>query len=183
MPISEIRPKASLHYYSDGSGRDSYVHKDNGGLKRDKDYTIPTEGGRYGMTMQSNALTDNKKAPTKYYHNGTGRDGYASLGDEKPLDFHEHLRNHPPMDPPVDRITASSSATPESRRAVSRQLASSTRLATSKDYPPGGRIGANKEQVLPRHVRTVSSTMHTGLEGTKSTFVTSSFNQGEGNKW
>ena len=72
----------SLHYHANGSGRDLYIHLNNGGFSVPHMGSIfPKPGSFRKIEMKTGPQARMKYVPTEampynYHQDGTGRDGY-----------------------------------------------------------------------------------------------------------
>lgn len=65
-------------YAIDGTGRDSYINQDNGGLYRPYEPAYAPDTGTFGVKSQKRSITPSIGTKrTKYFSNGTGRDAYV----------------------------------------------------------------------------------------------------------
>lgn len=149
------------HYYSDGTGRDSYIHGNNGNLYKGKVTKAAGVSGRDMGYSKVNRLIQDSIINTsvRYWPHGTGRDTYAFRGDHVgPRPFAGSvagvvepgmLRQYPQSPPPTLRSGMSSSRTGGPMTAdVMKQLESSQRLATSRND-----LGGKTRPYSPRRMR------------------------------
>ena len=77
------RPMIGIHYENNGTGRDSYIHNNNGGFTATYEptmYNKPssiTLGDKFRHRRPRGQEISSK--PLHYQHNGTGRDGYIAV--------------------------------------------------------------------------------------------------------
>ena len=84
MSSGDILTKSSMRmakpsaYAIDGSGRDSYINFDNGGLYRGYEPAYVPDTGTFGIKARKRhqAAPSIESKRTKYFSNGTGRDAY-----------------------------------------------------------------------------------------------------------
>ena len=80
-------------YHSDGSGRDFYILKNNGGLYRHEmvSHLRPAAGSDLFP-----AITTRNIRKATYNSNGSGRDTYINSSGNSPTDFYKSLRYQSP---------------------------------------------------------------------------------------
>ena len=73
----------TTHYYNNGTGRDSYIHMDNGGFFAKYEPAKAPDLGTFGSPSKKFSYPMSR-VPAKhvfYTSNGTGRDGYIGLSN------------------------------------------------------------------------------------------------------
>ncbi|EGR30642.1 hypothetical protein IMG5_127460, partial [Ichthyophthirius multifiliis] len=72
-----------IHYLSNGSGRDSYISRTNGGIFKGRpDDPKGFEIGTFGERRLYKTINNNLPAKHIHYHNdGTGRDNYVKIDE------------------------------------------------------------------------------------------------------
>ena len=79
MSKTQYRGKANLtvHYHTNGTGRDSYIVRDNGGFcKMYNPVKWPDVGSFIPKRLPQESAPQMHPMPVYYHSNGTGRDSY-----------------------------------------------------------------------------------------------------------
>lgn len=147
------------HYYSDGTGRDSYIHGNNGNLYKGKVTAAAGPSGRdMGYTKVNRLIQESViNASVRYWPQGSGRDTYAFRDDHVgPRPFagavagvveKGMLRQYPQSAPSTARSTLPRPGGPMSAETM-KQLESNRRLATSSHE-----LGGKTRPYSPRRMK------------------------------
>eukprot|EP00831_Metopus_contortus_P085041 TRINITY_DN9792_c0_g1_i1.p1 TRINITY_DN9792_c0_g1~~TRINITY_DN9792_c0_g1_i1.p1 ORF type:complete len:277 (-),score=27.24 TRINITY_DN9792_c0_g1_i1:6-836(-) len=73
-------PAKSLHYFSNGTGRDGYISSNSGGLIAPRKVSLPPISGSFPRSPYYRERSPRMEAKGVFYHsNGTGRDSYITV--------------------------------------------------------------------------------------------------------
>eukprot|EP01017_Pseudomicrothorax_dubius_P034578 TRINITY_DN4764_c0_g1_i3.p1 TRINITY_DN4764_c0_g1~~TRINITY_DN4764_c0_g1_i3.p1 ORF type:complete len:185 (-),score=26.27 TRINITY_DN4764_c0_g1_i3:80-634(-) len=156
--LTNLQPKNTF-YWSDGTGRDTYITNDNGGSVAKRPLTAKADSVR--IRPQSGNRTSRNFIEPKvvhYHSDGTGRDYYIGLNDggltthtsnirRAKEGFLGSLRSYPKLDPvrPFEKrdfFLESQYAKPETERVKTAHLKERQDLLSS-------RLAQPKKQVTP----------------------------------